>query len=148
MHAVHFWGQGNTQHRPFVYGQNKICLARPYFILGQMLIFPFPFPSFSVTGRAPSDQVSSFSLVLENELHAWWCHKIVFLQGGLVLKKQSHTTETDQTKTETEKKLFKVYLQGSDSICHILSSVSTLFKLVKVRWVWAIRHWFPSFTNT
>ena len=63
-------GRSKAQHLPFVYGQNKICLARPYFILGPMLIFPSPFLSLSVTGRTLFDQVVSFSLVPKNELHA------------------------------------------------------------------------------
>ena len=37
---------------------------------GPMLLFSSPFPSFSVTGRALSDQTGSFSLVPKNELHA------------------------------------------------------------------------------
>ena len=57
-----------------VYGQNKLCLARPYFIRGLMPIFPLPFPSLSVTGRTLSDQTGSYSLVPKNELHASWRH--------------------------------------------------------------------------
>ena len=48
----------------------KKCLARPHFIQGPMLIFPPPFPSLSVTGRALFDQTGSFYLVPKNELHA------------------------------------------------------------------------------
>ena len=46
------------------------CLACPYFKLGPMLIFPFPFPPLSVKGSTLSDQVGSFSLVPKIELHA------------------------------------------------------------------------------
>ena len=48
-------------------------------------------PSFSVTG-ARSDETGSCSLIPKNELHASWHHVSVILQGGQVIKKQSHTT--------------------------------------------------------
>ena len=69
-------GRSNTQYLLLVYGQNEICFACPYFILGPMLIFPSPFPFLSVTGRTPSDQPGSFSLVPKSELHALWRHCI------------------------------------------------------------------------
>ena len=59
-----------TLHLPFVYEQNELRFACPYFIQGLMLFFPSPFLSFLVTGRALSDQTGSCSLVPKNELHA------------------------------------------------------------------------------
>ena len=44
----------NTLHLTFVYGQNELRFACPYFILGPMLLFPSCILSFSVTGRALS----------------------------------------------------------------------------------------------
>ena len=66
---------------PFVYGQNKLRFACPYFIQVPMLLFPSPFPSLSVTGRALSDQTGNISLVPRNELHVSWRQVGVVLQG-------------------------------------------------------------------
>ena len=114
MHAVHFWGQGssylshqrlkkrgrergkrasalgersNTLHPLFVYEQNEQRLACPYFVQRQMLFFPSQFPSFTVTGRALSDETGSCSLVPKNELHVSGRHVGVILKGALVIKK-------------------------------------------------------------
>ena len=75
-------GRSNMLHPPVVYGQNKISLACPYFVDGPMLLFPSPFPSFPVTGRALSDQTVSFSLVPQNELRTSGRHIGVVLQGA------------------------------------------------------------------
>ena len=117
MHAVHFWGQGssylshqrlkmkgrekgkrasalgersNTLHPLLVYEQNEQRLARPYFVQGQMLFFPSQFPSFTVTGRALSDETGSCSLVPKNKLHALWRHVGVILQGLSNKKAESY----------------------------------------------------------
>ena len=61
----------NTLHLPFVYGQNDLRFACPYFILGPMFFFPSLLFSFSVAGRAlSSTRRTNLSLVLQNELHA------------------------------------------------------------------------------
>ena len=56
-------GLAFTLHPKFVYEQNELRFVCPYFIQGLMLFFTSPFPSFSVTGRALSDQKGSCSLV-------------------------------------------------------------------------------------
>ena len=44
----------SAQLRLFVWAQNKHKFERPFFILGPMVHFPFPFLSFFVTGRTLS----------------------------------------------------------------------------------------------
>ena len=77
----------NERHLPFVFGQNEIWLARPYFIWGMMLIFPSPFPSLSVTGRGHSliRQVASPLSPKMNCMHRDVTRQCIF--RGLSIKK-------------------------------------------------------------
>ena len=65
MHAVSFGDKGasersNTLHLLFVYGQNEIKFARPYFVQGPMLFSPLPSPLFqSQVGHSLFKQVAS-----------------------------------------------------------------------------------------
>ena len=61
---------------------NSVINTQPLQITFLHVIFPFPFPSFSVTVRTLSDQVGNYFLVPKNELHTLWRHETLYWQGG------------------------------------------------------------------
>ena len=93
----------------FVYGQNEICLACPYFIPGPMLIFP--------------------------SLHACIVTSLdSVLRGGLSIKKHSHTTLTPFCHTNLTSTLLSVikFINPKTYVFRAIVEEVSLFSLQSV----------------
>ena len=102
-------GRLKTQHLPFVYEQNEICLACPYSILGLMLIFPFHILSFSVTGPT-GKPLSCPQKWTARIVTSWDSH----LAGGLSNKKAR--AYYFQTSLDFRSQLYQVQTNSQESV--------------------------------